>query len=83
VRYLRLNKLNFPDLSHFPVPSVVSTGYPELDPSGLVTASHDQPAYDAFQHLASQKVRGRVCTALPPSVPALMTAPAYSTYLVA
>jgi len=35
-------------------------GYPELDPSGLVTASHDQPAYDAFQHLASQKV----CSAL-------------------
>ena len=24
-------------------------GFPEVDPSGLVTASHEQPAYDAFQ----------------------------------
>ncbi len=35
-------------------------GIPELEPSGLVTASHDQPSYLAFQNLANQ----RVCSAL-------------------
>ena len=35
-------------------------GIPELEASGLVTASHDQPSYLAFQHLANQ----RVCSAL-------------------